>query len=288
MISLLLSTAALATGLPPMDAVTVVDAACRPTREVSDRLAITYDRVTGVCAPPGPDVDPCHYWDTAHLPADDLTVFRQGCATPLPGGFEPAGMCGERPLWLWTGRLDPGHPHTIGPDGGPALTGFTVVGPTTAAACLPESPLTDAVSTPVTTSEPSAPQWIAFPADGYAVAGDGGTARLQWTPGPRLQQWVGGDPSATLRSDPLPEAEARAVLAAVIAGPTGVEVRHQVAAHREHFEGFRRRGVPFCERVLAIDLEQRLRTSLPETPLGPVLRHTVVQRSPASPDRCGF
>lgn len=63
-------------------------------------------------------------------------------------------------------------------------------------------------------------------------------------------------------------------------------VKYQIMAHREWFEGWRQRGLARCERILQMDLEQRIRPADPDTPLGPPMRTTVHLREPAMAVRC--
>ena len=172
-------------------------------------------------------------------------------------------------------------------DGGARLASIDVAGDPSGRACPAESTPTDPVQTPVTTTVGQGVQWLTFAEDGYAVVPEGGEgARIVWTPGRSLAHWFGGDPDAVLRSDVLPLAEAQQWLDGALREPMGVAVQHRTATDREHFEGHKLRGVAYCERVYAQDIEQRFRDGAGTDTLGPPLRITVTRRSPATADRC--
>lgn len=281
----LLAGPAHATGLPPHDTVTVLEGACG-----APGLRITYARITGHCVPRPPPEPSCTRWVDAELPADGLTLWRSDCAAPMPGRFVPAGQCEGQAVWAWEGRRDPGHAHTVGLDasgGLVALAGVPAAGPPAeAAACPDPGPVHGRRQTTVVARPASTPQWLSFPAAGTTVEEDAQGARLVWRPGPALQGWVLGDPDAVLASAPLPRAEAAALLAGALHTPTGLAVRHQVQASREWHEGWIQRGVLHCERVMELELEQRLRSADPAAPLGPPMVATVRQRSPAPAAAC--
>ncbi len=282
----LLIAAVHATGLPPWEQLTVVDADCQPTYEVDDELTVTFARMTGTCAPPrASGEDSCSRWVTDILDARELIVRRQDCEEPLPGRFVQDGSCGELPRWRWKGRLDAGHTHIVGRDFGPQLALIQPPGEPSEAACPAVSPLTDALTTEVETQDASHPQWIAFPAEDYAVVADGETARLQWTPGPTLRHWMLGDPDVVFVSDPMATAAAQAVLAGARREPTGIAVSHQIVQYRIWYEGWRQRGVPRCERLLEQDVEQRIRAAEGDE-LSPPIRATVSLRQPAQAMYC--
>lgn len=284
----LLAPAALATGLPPMDTVTVVNASCQAVDEVRGPLYVTYDRVTGTCAPPGPDgVDPCTRWVEASLPGDQLSLWREGCEEPLQGHFVRDGSCGDSPRWRWEGRVDPGVRHTLGVDGQGALGWFDMSGAPLDRSCPAVSPRRRAVVTPTEVSHTGQPSWITFPAEDYSVVPlEAGQAALRWAPGPSLQHWVYQNADAHFDSAPMPQAEAQAWLDGALREPGGLAVRHQIVEYREHYEGYTLRGVPYCERVLEMDMEQRLRVPEDTERLGPPMRGTVRLRDSALAERC--
>lgn len=284
LLSGLLAPPAAATGLPPWEAVVVVDADCQPTQEIDRELAITFSRWTGVCAP-RPDGDPCSTQLLAELPATSLVVRRSDCDEPQPGHFVPDGRCGEHPRWRFQGRLDPGHDHDIGPDFAGSMARVHVAGAARGPDCPAASKRSHETRTAVRVTRDSAPVWIAFPADGYGVAGHGDDAALTWTPGPTLRQWVLQDDDVVLRSAPLSADAARALLDGALREPGGIAVRHRTAEYREWFEGWRQRGVQRCERVLEMDLEQRIRPREGEE-LGPPMTATVRLRDSATADQC--
>ena len=280
------SGAALATGIPPHDSIVVRGADCTPANTADPDLWVTHDRMSGSCAQAGPGQDGCAVWVVASLSAQDLVVTQQGCDEPLPGRFVRDGTCGDRPRWRWTGTLAPGEAHTIGKDGQQGGGWVQAAGEAPAQVhCPAESPPVDPTSTPVVTSPASPPQWIAFPAEGFSVVEEGELARVVWTPGPSLRQWVLSTDNAVLMSAPMPFEHAQAALDHTLRQPTGIAARHQVVAWREHFEGHRKRQVQYCTRVLEQDVELGLR---PADPAGEevVLRATLTLRDTAPPERC--
>jgi hypothetical protein len=278
----LLLPAALATGLPPMKQLRVVDAGCAEVHEEVGPLRITYDLESGVCAPQGP----CSRWVEEHLSPDVLVVWREDCEQPFDGRWVRDGRCEGRPAWRWTGRLDPGQPHAVGVDFQPASARVAVRGTPSGRACPAVSPRQDAVRTEVTRSPASSPQWIAMPAEGYAVVDSPEGARLAWTPGPRLRHWLPGAADGRAVSDAMPRAQAQAWLDGAKREPTGFAVRHTIVEHREWFEGWTQRGVQHCERVLEQDLEQRLRPAAEGGQESPPMRATMVIRDRAPAARC--
>jgi hypothetical protein len=282
----LLATAAHATGLPPWEEVVMVDGDCAPQEQLDRELRVTFARMTGVCAPPrGPGDDSCSRWVEADLDARQLVLRRRDCSEPMPGRFVEDGQCGEQPRWRWEGRLDSGYEHVVGRDFGTVLALGTVPGEPGDRACPPVSPRVQAVKTPVEVSEASPPQWIAFPAEGYAVVKEGDAARLQWTPGPNLRQWVLGETELALQSEPMDPTTAVVTLAGATREPTGLAVRHQITEYRVWYEGWRQRGVPRCERILEGDFEQRLRIEGSDE-LGPPMRGTARRREPVQATHC--
>ena len=280
---LLAAAAAHATGLPAHEALRVVDPGCSPREQGGAPLRITFGLQSGACAPGGP----CSVWIERDLDPTALVVRRVDCAEPFVGGWVPDGACGAQPAWRWTGRLDPGHAHDIGRDFQGGMARLTVTGDTSGAAYPPESARRDPTRTPAAASGAQPPQWLTFPASGYRVALGAGGASLRWTPGPALRQWVNGDADAVAESDPMPPAQAHAWLAGARVEPGGLAVRHTVVAHREWFEGWRQRSTGFCERVLEMDVEQRLQPAAEGGLQSPPMRVTVRLRDPAPLARCG-
>lgn len=273
---------ALATGLPPMERLRTVDAACEEVHEDADGLRITFDLESGTCAPGGP----CSRWIEAHIPPKGLVVRRTDCEEPFQGRWERDGTCGDRPAWRWTGRVDAGHAHDIGRDFQGALGQVTVAGQASPRTCPSVSPRRDAVQTAPQRTQHATPQWLAFPEEGYAVESGPEGARLVWTPGPRLRQWVLGATDQRAVSDWMPAAQAQAWLDGAKREPTGIAVRHTLVEHREWFEGWTQRGVQHCERVLEQDLEQRLRPAAEGAQESPPMRATLRLRDRAAAERC--
>jgi hypothetical protein len=278
----LLFAAAHATGLPPQEALQVVDGDCARVETVERTLRITFDVESGACAPGGP----CSSWIESHVNPRELVVRRLDCQEPFAGRWVRDGACGERPRWKWTGRLDAGHAHDVGRDFRGGLGRVTMGGAESTKACLPETPKRGAVKTAVETTRGFSPQWVAFPAEGYSVVETPEGARLRWTPGPRLRQWLNGEPDAVADSDPMPLEEARTWLAGARVEPTGLAVRHTPVEYREWFEGWKQRKTLFCERVLEMDLEQRLRPAIDGQAESPPMRATTRLRGPAPVARC--
>ena len=278
----LLFVAAHATGLPPREVLQVVDIDCDRVEVVERGLRITLDVESGACAPGGP----CSAWIVSNVEPHELVLRRVDCAEPFAGRWVRDRACAERPRWQWTGRLDPGHAHDIGRDFRGALGRVTLAGTPSVRACPPESPREGAVKTSATVTRSASPQWVAFPAEGYRVVDAPGGARLQWTPGPTLRQWLNGEPDAVAASDPMPRDEAEAWLAGARVEPTGLAVRHLVVEHRAWFEGWRQRETAFCERVLEMDLEQQLRPADAAGAESPPMRVTTTHRGPAAVESC--
>ena len=91
-----------------------------------------------------------------------------------------------------------------------ALGWFDAGGEQGGRACPPASVRTDIVRGRTVQTSVRAPRWLAFPEENYAVVGTGDDARLRWTPGPELAHWFRTE-GLVLESDPMPEAEARAL-----------------------------------------------------------------------------
>ncbi|MBN2797552.1 MAG: hypothetical protein JXX28_00230 [Deltaproteobacteria bacterium] len=108
----LLAGLAWATGTPPSAQVEVVDAGCAASSAVAPGapLTLTYQVVALACPPGGP----CSRLMDDPISAEELELFAEGCAGPLPGRFVPAGWrCGERPVWRWEGALPQGHRYRV-------------------------------------------------------------------------------------------------------------------------------------------------------------------------------
>ena len=279
----LFAFAALATGLPPRPEVVTRDGRCEAVNEVGDTLRVTFDEVTGTCAPPsGPGHNSCSYWVSKHLDASDLVVRLQGCETPLSGRFvRTRQRCDDRPVWEWRGRARPGRRHLVEIDGGTSYGWFDRSGPASDEDwCPPPSREEPLPPTPVVVTPHSTPSWTDFPDPGFSVQPDGDSARLVWTPGRTLQGWVSNQPGAQLRSDPMPLESATEALRTAKRGANGLSIRFHHTQTATHFEGVRKRGKIWCTQVLRSEYELTL---LPE---GPTLRGAAEMRSTAPPERC--
>lgn len=289
----MLSALALATGVPARPTLVVRDADCGIVATTTGDLYVTYDMISGVCVP-RPDGHSCSWSVERSLDTADLVVKLAGCDEPLPGSFVEAGRCGEAPLgpweddthsglplWRFSGQLHPGRRHHVGLDDPNPLAAVEVPGTTnTPTWCPPPSPPRNHRSTPVVHSPAAPPQWGAFPEGGFSVVDADGGARIAWSPGRTLQQWALHDADAVLQSAVMPRTEAERVLAGTTREPTGLSIRYQVTAYREHHEGYDLRRTTRCERILEEDLTLTLLPSDTE------LSGTVALREPAAAPRC--
>ena len=103
--------AAEATPGPPVARIDVVDAECRPVREVPGYgvLRVTYGHTAQSCAG-----GRCHPILDEALDASELELWVEGCSEPLGGRFHRGEKtCGGRPVWIWTGGRHTGRRHEV-------------------------------------------------------------------------------------------------------------------------------------------------------------------------------
>ncbi|MCB9744165.1 MAG: hypothetical protein H6740_16325 [Alphaproteobacteria bacterium] len=256
LLGLLAAGLAWATGVPPTPTIVARGADCAQVDTVEGELRITFDSISGVCVPRPPEDGPsCSWYVDEHLDASGLSVWLEGCDPPQAGQFArvEGALCEARPVWRWTGEVTPGQRHLIGFDGGGPVGWFQgageAVGPLE---CPPDSPITPLPPTEVTRSGPYHWRPMHLAESGFSVQPEGELVRLVWRP-EGIAPWAQGLTEEGFRSAPISREAAEAALAGAERNPLGLGVNHRAVEARQHFEGYDKRGVVYCEGVVEQD-----------------------------------